>query len=75
MAAKKKKWIQGAIKKPWALRKALGVKKGKKVPKGEINKIAKAKVGTKVDGKKVTSKLKKRADLAKTLSKLKRKKK
>ena len=27
-----KNWIQGAIKKPGALRKSLGIKKGKKIP-------------------------------------------
>ena len=27
-----KKWIQKAVKKPGALRKSLGIKKGKKIP-------------------------------------------
>lgn len=31
------KWIQGAIKKPGALREKLGVKEGEKIPKGEIS--------------------------------------
>ena len=32
MATEKKNWIAGAIKKPGALRKELGVKKGDKIP-------------------------------------------
>ena len=32
MATEKKNWIAGAIKKPGALRKELGVKKGEKIP-------------------------------------------
>jgi len=32
MATVKKNWIAGAIKKPGALRKELGVKKGEKIP-------------------------------------------
>ncbi|MEY4093803.1 MAG: hypothetical protein RLZZ53_1002 [Acidobacteriota bacterium] len=31
------KWIQGAIKKPGALREKMGVKEGEKIPKGEIS--------------------------------------
>ena len=31
------KWIQGAIKKPGALRKELGVKEGQKIPTSRIN--------------------------------------
>ena len=30
------KWIQGAIKKPGALREKMGVKEGENIPKGEI---------------------------------------
>ena len=54
--AKKKNWIQKAVKKPGALRKSLGVKKGQKIPAGELN--AAAKKG---------GKLGQRARLAKTL--------
>lgn len=36
-----KKWIQKAIKKPGALRKSLGVKKGKKIPAKTLSKAAK----------------------------------
>ena len=36
-----KKWIQGAIKKPGALRASLGVKKGKKIPKAKLEAAAK----------------------------------
>ncbi len=58
------KWIQKAIKKPGALRKELGVKKGKKIPKAKLKKAAKAK-----------GKEGKRARLALTLGKLNKKKK
>ena len=36
------KWIQKAIKNPGALRKSLGVKKGKTIPTGMLVKAAKA---------------------------------
>jgi hypothetical protein len=52
-------WIASAIKKPGALRKELGVKKGKKIPAKKLN--AAAKKG---------GKLGQRARLAKTLKKL-----
>lgn len=51
-----KNWIAGAIKKPGALRKELGVKKGEKIPASKLAKAAK-KPG--VEGK--------RARLAETL--------
>lgn len=51
-----KKWIQGAIKHPGALRKTAGVKKGQKIPTKTLNRLAKQKGTT---GK--------RARLAKTL--------
>lgn len=57
-----KNWIAGAIKKPGALRKQLGVKEGKKIPVAKIN--AAAKKG---------GKLGQRARLSKTLSKMKKK--
>ncbi len=56
-------WIAAAIKKPGALHKELGVKKGKKIPKIKLMKAAKAK-----------GKEGKRARLALTLSKLRNKK-
>jgi hypothetical protein len=62
MAEKKKNWIAGAIKKPGALRKELGVKKGETIPKAKLAKAAK-KPG--VEGK--------RARLAETLGKLRKK--
>ena len=58
-----KKWIQKAIKKPGALRKELDVPKGKKIPAKKL-KAASKKKGT--EGK--------RANLAITLSKLRKKK-
>jgi len=40
--AKGGKWIQGAIKKPGALRAALGAKKGEPIPAKKLAKAAKA---------------------------------
>lgn len=56
-----KNWIKGAIKKPGALRKELGVKKGEKIPKRKLEKAAKAK-----------GKLGERARLAETLAGLRK---
>ena len=53
-------WISGAIKKPGALRKALGVKEGKNIPAGKLAKAAKA-----------PGKMGQRARLAQTLKKMK----
>jgi hypothetical protein len=60
---KSKNFIAEAIKKPGALRKQLGVKKGEKIPKAKLKKAEKA-----------GGKLGKRARLAETLSKLRKKK-
>ena len=57
--AEKKNWIAGAIKKPGALRSALGVKEGQKIPAGKLAKAAKA-----------PGKMGQRARLAQTLGKL-----
>lgn len=54
------KWIQSAIKKPGALRKELGVKKGEKIPAKKLDAAAKK-----------PGKLGQRARLAKTLKGLK----
>jgi hypothetical protein len=54
------KWIQKAIKKPGALRSALGVKSGKNIPAAKLAKAAKA-----------PGKLGQRARLAKTLKGMK----
>lgn len=62
--AKKSFWIAGAIKHPGALRKELHVKKDETIPKKKLKKAAKAKG---VEGK--------RARLALTLSKMRKKKK
>ncbi len=51
-----KNWIAGAIKKPGALHKQLGVPAGKKIPAGKLAKAVKA-----------PGKLGQRARLAKTL--------
>jgi hypothetical protein len=42
MATKAKNWIADAIKKPGALKKSMGVKKGEKIPAGKLAKAAKA---------------------------------
>jgi hypothetical protein len=60
--AKKGGWIQGAIKKPGALREQLGIKKGETIPKAKL--AAAAKKG---------GKLGQRARLAITLSKMRKK--
>ena len=59
--AKKEKWIQKAIKKPGALRKQLGVKKGEKIPTKKLASTAKR-----------GGKIGKRARLAQTLKKLRK---
>jgi hypothetical protein len=55
-----KKWIQDAIKKPGALRKAMGVKKGEKIPAKKLAAAAKK-----------PGKMGQRARLAQTLKKMK----
>ncbi len=57
-----KKFIQKAIKKPGALRKSLGVKKGEKIPASKLKSAAKKK-----------GKMGQRARLAITLGKLRKK--
>ena len=56
-----KNWIAGAIKKPGALRKSLGVKAGETIPAKKLAKAAKA-----------PGKLGQRARLAQTLKGFKR---
>ena len=41
MATKSKNWIAEAIKKPGALKKSMGVKKGEKIPAGKLASAAK----------------------------------
>lgn len=55
-----KKWIQGAIKHPGALRKTLHVKKGQKIPASKLKKAEHSK----------NPKTAKRARLAETLKKM-----
>ena len=64
MAEKKKNFIQKAIKKKGALHEALGVPEGEKIPKAKIKKAEHSK----------SPLLRKRANLAETLSKLRKKK-
>lgn len=54
-----KNWISGAIKKPGALHKELGVPKGKPIPAAKLDKAAKS-----------GGKLGQRARLAETLKKM-----
>jgi hypothetical protein len=56
------KWIQSAIKKPGALRKSLGAKKGEPIPAAKLAAAAKK-----------PGKLGQRARLAQTLKKMKKK--
>ncbi len=58
----KSKWIQKAIKKPGALRKALGATKGKRIPTKKLDAATKKK-----------GKIGQRARLAKTLGKMRKK--
>jgi len=58
----KKNWIQGAVKRPGALRKKLGVAKGKKISASQLNKAAKSKNPT----------TRRQANLAKTFKKMNR---
>ena len=60
VAMKSGKWIQDAIKKPGALKKSLGVKKGETIPAKKLAKAAKA-----------PGKMGQRARLAQTLQKMK----
>ncbi len=67
MKPKKKKsvdrnWIQGAVKKPGALRLALGVKKGQDIPKKKLAAAAKK-----------PGKMGQRARLAETFAKMRKK--
>lgn len=57
----KENWIAGAIKKPGALRKSLGVKKGERIPTAKLKKAEESK----------NPKTRKRAVLAETLRKMK----
>ena len=59
-------WIKGAIKKPGALRRQLGLKKGQKVTAAKLNKLGKKKG--------ISGTTKRRVALARTLGKLRKKK-
>jgi hypothetical protein len=61
--ADKKKWIQGAVKKPGALRKALHVKEGDKIPEKKLEKAEDSK----------SPLMRKRAALAETFKKIRKK--
>lgn len=55
-----KNWIKGAVEHPGALRKALNVKKGEKIPEAKLKKAEESKNPT----------MRKRAVLAETLRKI-----
>ena len=71
----KKNWIKGAVKKPGALRKSMGVKKGEKIPIADINKKL-ATLHKKGEGDKKLTKPARtelaRLNLAKTFRKMKK---
>jgi hypothetical protein len=71
----KKKWIQDTEMKKGALHKQLGYDEDEKIPAGVLKKIVDGEVGSKVtvkgEEKTITAVMKKRANLAKTLKKLK----
>ena len=58
-----KNWIQGAVKRPGALRKKLGVKKGKTISAAQLNKASKSSNPT----------TRRQANLAKTFRKMRKK--
>jgi hypothetical protein len=60
-----KKWIKDAIKRPGALRKKLGVKKGKKISEKALKKAEKSK----------NPRTRKQANLAETLKNIGKKRK
>jgi len=72
---KKKKWIPKNIKKG-ALKKQLGYKENQTIPTSILNKILKAKVGSKITVKgkiiTVTATLKRRANLARNFRKMRK---
>ena len=65
MTTMKKNWIKDAVKKPGALRKTLGVKKGETIPESKLKKAEKSKNPTTA----------RRARLAETLKGLRKGKK
>lgn len=73
MPRKKNMWIQKTDMKEGSLRNQLHVPKGRKIPAGLLNQIAEGNIGTHVQyrGKSfpLTDTLKKRAVLARTMSK------
>ena len=71
----KKEWIQDTEMKKGALHKQLGYDEEEKIPAGVLKKIVDGEVGSKLtikgEEKTITALMKKRANLAKTLKKLK----
>ena len=59
---KSKDWIKGAVKRPGALRKKLGVKKGKKITAAQLKKASNSK----------NPLTRKQANLAKTFKKMRK---
>jgi|TARA_R110000787_G_scaffold72702_1_gene162116 hypothetical protein len=65
----KKDWIKGAVKKPGALREYMNTPEGQSIPKSKLNKVASGKPAT-AGGPKPSAKTMKRANLAKSFSKM-----
>ena len=60
--SKSKDWIKGAVKRPGALRKKLGVKKGKKITAAQLKKASNSK----------NPRTRRQANLAKTFKKMRK---
>ena len=65
----KKDWIKGAVKKPGALREYMDTPEGQSIPKSKLNKVAAGKPAI-AGGPKPSAKTMKRANLAKSFSKM-----
>lgn len=65
-----KDWIKGAVKKPNALREYMETPEGQSISKSKLNKVASGKPAI-VGGPKPSAKTMKRANLAKSFSKMK----
>jgi hypothetical protein len=69
---KNKRWIQKAKLKKGTLSKQLGIPEKDNIPIALLEKVKKANVGTKVKGKTVTMLMKRRANLALNLKRMKK---
>lgn len=69
---KNKRWIQKAKLKKGTLSRQLGIPEKDNIPIALLEKVKKANVGTKVKGRTVTMLMKKRANLALNLKRMKK---